>query len=178
MTPSWLRFGPPRNETFKSTMLSQPLVTMSAHLDQLGVARIVDALIVLMDDSMDQPGDSGPVPGSRLERVVLYEKLFKKVAVRLDERDLQRLLFHPFAVGHLQRILLDALPSAQKRLLPKHLGLPRLVRTQSKKRKLKQCAAAGALVEEVIPSFPPPFASAGRAGNPLKTVPARLTSYW
>ena len=61
------------------------------------------------------PASSEPVPASRLDRSVLYEKLFKKVAVRLDERDLQRLLVHPFAVGSLQRPLLDALPGSQKR---------------------------------------------------------------
>jgi hypothetical protein len=43
------------------------------------------------------------------------DSVFKKVAVRLDERDLRRLLTHPLAVGSPQRILLDALPASQQR---------------------------------------------------------------
>jgi len=104
-----------RNQTVTSFRLSQALATMSAHLDQPGVVRIADALFVLMDDSNVQPGASGPIPSTHLDRFVLYETLFKKVAVRLDERDLQRLLAHPLAVGGLQRSLLDAVAGSQKR---------------------------------------------------------------
>jgi hypothetical protein len=45
----------------------------------------------------------------------LYETMFKKVAARLDERDLQRLLDHHPAVGRLQRALLDVLAGSKKR---------------------------------------------------------------
>jgi hypothetical protein len=45
----------------------------------------------------------------------LLDPVFKNLAIRLDERDLRRLLAHPMAVGTPQRILLDALPGAQNR---------------------------------------------------------------
>ena len=45
----------------------------------------------------------------------MYETMFKKVAARLDERDLQRLLDHHLAVGRLQRALLDILAGSKNR---------------------------------------------------------------
>ena len=69
----------------------------------------IEALFALMDESNVQFGEFGPIPSTRLDPV------FKKLAVRLDERDLRRLLAHPLAVGSPQRILLDALPGSQKR---------------------------------------------------------------
>jgi hypothetical protein len=104
-----------RNETLPSLMLSNELGRICAHLDQPGVVRIAEALFALMDDSFVPPGVVEPVPVSRLNRSIPYEKLIKKVAGRLDESALQRLLVHPFAVGTLQRPLLDALPGSQKR---------------------------------------------------------------
>ena len=91
------------------SILSQSLATISAHLDQAGVVRIADALFALMDEFNDQFREFGSISSTRLD------SMFKKVAVRLDERDLRRLLAHPLAVGSPQRILLDALPGSQKR---------------------------------------------------------------
>jgi hypothetical protein len=41
--------------------------------------------------------------------------MFKKVAARLDERDLQRLLDHHLAAGRVQRVLLDLLTGSKQR---------------------------------------------------------------
>jgi hypothetical protein len=98
-----------KNQSIAFVGVSQSLVTMTAHLDQAGVVRIADAAFDLMDDPNIQTGNFGSTPSTRLDA------LFQKIAVRLDERDLRRLLAHPLAVGSPQRILLDALPGAQKR---------------------------------------------------------------
>jgi len=104
-----------RNEVITSSALSQALATMSTHMDRPAVVSIADTVFALMDDSNIQPGGPGSTPFPQLDRFVMYEKLFNKVAVRLEERDLQRLLAHPLAVGNVQRTLLDALPGSQQR---------------------------------------------------------------
>ena len=43
------------------------------------------------------------------------EEKFKKVAVRLEEPGLQRLLDHPLAAGRSQRVILDVLGEAKHR---------------------------------------------------------------
>jgi serine/threonine protein kinase len=98
-----------------SGVLSRALERMFVHLDQPDVVRITDALFALMQDFRVQPVASDPILATHFDQFVMYEKLLKKVAFRLEERDLQRLLAHPLAVGNLQRILLDALPGSQKR---------------------------------------------------------------
>jgi hypothetical protein len=98
-----------KNESTTFFILSQSLATMTAHLDQAGVVRIADASFDLMDDSNFQIGHFASTPSTPLDA------LLQKLAVRLDERDLRRLLAHPLAVGSPQRILLDALPGSQKR---------------------------------------------------------------
>jgi hypothetical protein len=75
------------------------LAALCGHLD-----RPADALLPVMDDPTVQQG-----PAS------VYETMFQKVAARLRERDLQRLLEHPLVAGRLQRILLDVLAGSKKR---------------------------------------------------------------
>jgi hypothetical protein len=87
-----------------AAQLSEELTTLCAHLDGPGDVRIVDALLAVLDDPSVQP-----------YHFVLYERMFKRVAPRLDERGLQRLLEHPLAVGRLQRALLDALAGSKNR---------------------------------------------------------------
>jgi Protein kinase domain len=101
-----------RGQADSSTLLPQALATIAAHLDEPGVVRIADALLDIMDVS--KVSASGPIPSTDPDRFVQFDALFKKVATRLDERDIQRLLAHPVAVGKLQRTLLDALPGSQK----------------------------------------------------------------
>jgi hypothetical protein len=117
------------------------LATMSVYLDQADVVRLADALFALMDESKVQYSNlARPIVVGSTQRIYFnlphppveapyvdpprgeesglstpLDPVFQKVAVRLDERDLRRLLAHPLAVGSPQRILLDALPGSQKR---------------------------------------------------------------
>jgi hypothetical protein len=94
----------PRNEVGTITQLSEALATLSVHLDRAGAARMADALVTVLGD-----------PDVQRYRFEFQEKMFKKVAARLDERDLERLLDHPLAAGRLQRVVLDVLGEAKRR---------------------------------------------------------------
>jgi hypothetical protein len=94
----------PRDDPWKIFHLSEALAGLFAHLDRSSVVRVTDAVFTVL---------GGPdVPQFRFEN---HEKLFKEVAARLDERDLQRLLDHPLAVGRVQRVLLDSLAGSRNR---------------------------------------------------------------
>jgi hypothetical protein len=74
---------------------AESLVVLCMLLDPPTAGRMFDALLPTLSDfdmHLTRIGD-GPV---------------KKVISRLDEADLRRLLEHPFAVGRMQRIILDA----------------------------------------------------------------------
>jgi hypothetical protein len=75
------------------------LATLCGHLD-----RPADTLFPVLDDPNIQQ-----VPSSA------FETVFQKIATRLGERDLRRLLEHPLVAGRLQRILLDALAGPKNR---------------------------------------------------------------
>jgi hypothetical protein len=94
----------PRNELPTVTQLWDSLTALCAHLDRPGAARTADVLLALMDD-----------PNFQQFPFLSYENTFKKVAARLDERDLRRLLEHPLAVGRLQRALMDTLAGLKNR---------------------------------------------------------------
>jgi hypothetical protein len=94
----------PRNDLAKLTYLAEPLARLCAHLDRPGAVRVADALLTVFGD-----------PQVQQFPFVLHERAFKKVVARLDERDLQRLLEHPLAVGRLQRALLDVLAGSKNR---------------------------------------------------------------
>jgi hypothetical protein len=94
----------PRDDPWKIFRLSEALAGLFAHLDRSSVVRVTDAVFTVF---------GGPnVQEFRFEN---HEKLFKEVAARLDERDLQRLLEHPLAVDRLQRVLLDSLARSKNR---------------------------------------------------------------
>jgi hypothetical protein len=95
----------PKNDLQMIPHLSDALATLCAHLDRPGAVRLANALLAILDG----PNDSQ-------FRFLLPERLFKTVAARLDERDLQRLLDHPLAAGPLQRFLLDVLAGSKNRL--------------------------------------------------------------
>jgi hypothetical protein len=80
------------------TQLPEALATLSAHLDR------PDALLAVLDD-----------PNIQQFQFMLYEGMFKKVVVRLDERGLQQILEHPLAGLRLQRALLDVLATSKNR---------------------------------------------------------------
>ena len=77
---------------------------MCTHQDRSGAVRVANALLAILDD----PNDSN-------FRFSLPVKMFKTIAARLDEHDLQRLLDHPLAVGPLQRALLDGAAGSKNR---------------------------------------------------------------
>jgi hypothetical protein len=75
------------------------LATLCGQLD-----RPADTLFPMLDDPNIQQ-----VPSST------FEMVFRKVAARLGERDLRRLLEHPLVAGRLQRVLLDVLAGSKNR---------------------------------------------------------------
>jgi hypothetical protein len=105
----------PRNHPWMISQLSEALAALCAHLDRAGTLRIADAVLAVLDDPTVQPDVSLALLGPHLDRVVLHEKLFKNVAARLAERDLQRLLDHHLVVGRLQRVFLDVLAGSKER---------------------------------------------------------------
>ena len=94
----------PKNDGWAISKLSESLVALCAQLDRRGAVRAADALLVVLDG-----------PNVSAFRFVLPERLFKRVAARLDEPDLQRLLDHPLAAGPLQRFLPDVLAGSRNR---------------------------------------------------------------
>jgi hypothetical protein len=94
----------PKNDLQTIVPLSEALATLCVHLDRRQVVRVADALCTVLSDPDVQPF-----------RFMLHERVFKKVAARLDERDLQRLLEHPSAVWRLQRVILEVLGEAKQR---------------------------------------------------------------
>src|SRR5262249_48899108 len=94
----------PRSDPWTVSQLWEGIATLGAHLDRPGAVRTVDVLLAVLDERNAQHFPS-----------LLYEKIFKKIVARLDERDLHRLLEHPLAVDRLQRVLLDMLAGAKKR---------------------------------------------------------------
>jgi hypothetical protein len=94
----------PKNDLQMVAHLSEALAMLCAHLDRAGAVRVADALLAILGD-----------PNVPQLRFVLPERMFKKVAARLDERDLERLLDHPLAARLLQRYLLDVLAGSKNR---------------------------------------------------------------
>jgi hypothetical protein len=89
----------PRNDLPANSQLAEALAALCAHLDRPG-----DVLLTVLDE-----------PDIKQFRFFIYDRMFKRVAARLDERELQRLLEHPLVVGGLQRALLDVLAGSKKR---------------------------------------------------------------
>jgi hypothetical protein len=94
----------PKNDPTTISQLWEALATLCAHLNRPGAVRTADVLLAVLDD-----------PNVQQVPFLLYEKMFKKAVARLDERDLQRLLDHPLAVGPVQRVLLDSLAGSKNR---------------------------------------------------------------
>jgi len=92
----------PRNNLALATRvgLADSLVALCMVLDPPTAGRVFDALVPTLSDFGMQVTRhrDGPI---------------KKVISRLEDADIRRLLEHPLAVGHLQRIILDALGEAK-----------------------------------------------------------------
>jgi hypothetical protein len=94
----------PRNDHHTTIQLLETLATLCVHLDRPTVGRVADALLTVLGE-----------PEVRRSRFEFQEKTLRKVADRLDEQDLRRLLDHPLAAGRLQRTILDVLGEAKNR---------------------------------------------------------------
>jgi hypothetical protein len=94
----------PRDDPWKIVHLSEALAGLLAHLDRSSVVRVAEAVFTVL---------GGPnVQQFRFEN---HAKLFKEVAARLDDRELERFLDHPLAVSRVQRVLLDSLAGSRNR---------------------------------------------------------------
>jgi hypothetical protein len=98
------RFRKSRNEAWKDARLTEALMTLWLRLDRNGLARAVDTLVTALGDSDRQR--------FWLEQHI---EIFKKLAARLDERDLERLLDQPMTMRVVQQAILDVLGEAKKR---------------------------------------------------------------
>jgi len=92
-----------RNDVGTITQLSKALSTLCVRLDRPGAARVANALYAVQFDF--------DVQRATFE---IHERTFKKVAARLDERELERLLDHPFAADRMRRVILDVLGEAKR----------------------------------------------------------------
>ena len=96
----------PKNSTdvFTVYQRAEALAALCEHLDRPGIVRAADALVTILG-----------YPEMRNLHYEIHLGLFKKVAVRLDERDLRRFLEHPLVGGNLQRVVLDFLGKTKNR---------------------------------------------------------------
>jgi hypothetical protein len=94
----------PATDVLNLRLLSEALAAMAMNLDPPGAVRIADALLTVLSEY-----------DFRVYMYDFYEERFKKVALRLEEPDLQRLLDHPLASGRSRRVLLDVLGEANHR---------------------------------------------------------------
>jgi tRNA A-37 threonylcarbamoyl transferase component Bud32 len=94
----------PGTDDLTLRLLSEALAALSLNLDRPGAVRIADALLTVLSEH-----------NFRLYQYDFREERFKKIALRLEEADLQRLLDHPLAAGRSQRVILDVLGETKKR---------------------------------------------------------------
>jgi Protein kinase domain len=99
------RIGNPKSEAVPSLIFTQGLATLCAILDRDGVTRVADAYLTILDHPEVQ----------RSATLTVHTEEFKKIAVRMDERDLERFLEHPLGARMLQRIILDVLGESKGR---------------------------------------------------------------
>jgi hypothetical protein len=98
------RYRQPRNTVPTTTALTQALATLWLHLDRRGLARVADTLFTALGD-----------PDVQRYRLEFHVKMFKKIAARMEERDLERLLEQPLTAGVMQRAVLDVLGESKNR---------------------------------------------------------------
>jgi serine/threonine protein kinase len=100
------RFRKPKSADQPSALLTGPLLTLWLHLDRNGLARAADTLFTDLGD---------PVGQRYWFEYAEHLDLLKKVAARMDERDLERLLEQPLTARTVQRALLDVLGQSKNR---------------------------------------------------------------
>jgi hypothetical protein len=100
------RFRKPKDAAQPSAILTGPLLTLWLHLDRKGRARAADTLFTDLGD---------PVGQRYWFDYTEHLDLLKKVAARMEERDLERLLEQPLTARTVQRALLDVLGQSKNR---------------------------------------------------------------
>jgi hypothetical protein len=98
------RFRKPKNTLQTSASLTEALATLCLRLDPKELARVADTLVTALGD-----------PEVQLYGLEYHVKMFKKIAARMDERDLERLLEQPLTAGTVQRAVLDVLGESKSR---------------------------------------------------------------
>jgi hypothetical protein len=98
------RFRRPRNALSTSASLTEALATLCLRLDRNGLARVADTLFAALGD-----------PDVPLFGLEFHVNMFKKVAARMEERDLERLLEQPLTVSIVRRAVLDVLGESKNR---------------------------------------------------------------
>jgi hypothetical protein len=94
----------PRNDSTTTSVVTGELTRLCENLDRPNDLRIADALLAVLDDPNVEPTQH-----------LVHEIIFERVAPRLDERDVRRLLEHPLAAGRIQRVLLNVLAKSKNR---------------------------------------------------------------
>jgi hypothetical protein len=98
------RFRKSKNAVQTSVALTEALATLWVRLDRNGLARVADTLVTALGD-----------PDVQRYRLEFHVNRFKKVAARMEERDLERLLEQPLTAGIVQRAVLDVLGESKNR---------------------------------------------------------------
>jgi hypothetical protein len=98
------RFRKPKNSVLTSTMPTGALGKLWLELDRSGLPRVADTFCTSLSD-----------PDVQRHKLELHIDMFKKVAARMDERDLERLLEPPLTAGIVQRAVLDVLGQSKNR---------------------------------------------------------------
>jgi hypothetical protein len=98
------RFRTSRTALPMSAVLTEALATLWLRLDRDRLPRVADTLCTALGE-----------PDGQRYWLEFHAKLFRKVAARLDERDLERLLEQPLTASILQRAVLDVLGESKKR---------------------------------------------------------------
>jgi hypothetical protein len=98
------RFRNPKNSVLASTMPTGALGKLWPGLDRSQLARVADTFCTALSD-----------PDGQRYKLELHIDMFKKVAARMDDRDLERLLDRPLTAGPVQRAILDIMGQSKKR---------------------------------------------------------------
>jgi hypothetical protein len=94
----------PKNEVPPSPFVPLGLAGLCVHLDRHEIAGLADIVFTVLSEA-----------DVRLNRIDVHAAMFKKIVAQMDERDLERLLEHPWCADVLQRNLLDILGESRHR---------------------------------------------------------------
>jgi hypothetical protein len=98
------KFRKPKNSLLASGSLADALVTLWLRLDRHGLAPVADTLCAALGD-----------PDFPVFALEFSGNVLKRIAARMDEKDLERVLDQPLTAGLVQRAILDGLGDAKHR---------------------------------------------------------------